>query len=178
MESTAQINRHPIHPMLIPYPFALLTTAAALDVAARITRRYEYARTASQLTTLGIGSGLAAAVPGIVDYFGTVPPSTPTRRLATQHALSNVSALACFAVAQARRRRGAGLPDAGQLLLELAGTGLLSLGGWLGGHLVYEHHVGVVDDVDAAEKTLAATALPAGRRRQPSRAPSVPEPVL
>lgn len=34
MKSTVHINGHPIHPMLIPYPFALLSAATAFDVAA------------------------------------------------------------------------------------------------------------------------------------------------
>ena len=32
------------------------------------------------------------------------------------------------------------------ILLSLAGTGLLSLGGWFGGELVYHEHVAVVEE--------------------------------
>jgi uncharacterized membrane protein len=144
MKSTAHLNGHPIHPMLIPYPFALLTSAVVFDLGSRWAGP-EWSRTAAHLTSAGLGSALAAAVPGVVDYFGTVPPKTKARRSATQHALCNVSALACFAVSQAQRREAGRLPVAG-LALSVLGTGLLSLGGWLGGQLIYHDHVAVVEE--------------------------------
>ena len=82
-------------------------------------------------------------MPGIIDYFGTVPPHTKARRSATQHAIFNTSALVCFALANSSRRRNGRLPNTG-LTLALIGTGLLSIGGWLGGTLVYHAHVAVV----------------------------------
>jgi uncharacterized membrane protein len=149
MKSTAHIKGHPIHPMLIPYPFALLSGAVAFDIGARANRRAAWSATARHLTVAGLGSALVAAVPGVIDYFGSVPPGTRARRDATKHALCNLSALACFAVAHLNRRPDGRMP-AGGLTLGLLGTGLLSLGGWLGGELVYHHHVAVVDESDAA----------------------------
>ena len=145
MRSTAQVKGHPIHPMLIPYPFALLSSALAFDVGSRMTGRDSWSQTAAHLTNAGLATAVVAAVPGIVDYFGTIPPRTTARRSATQHALSNVSALVCFVLAKSNRDRNRRLPNTG-LALALIGTGLLSLGGWLGGELIYHEHVGVVDD--------------------------------
>jgi uncharacterized membrane protein len=145
MKSTAHLNGHPIHPMLIPYPFALLSSAAIFDVAAAVTARSEWSQTARHLTMAGLGSALLAAVPGIVDYFGTVPARTTASRSATQHALCNLSALACFAVAESRRD-DEGRLGAVDLTLVVAGTGLLALAGWLGGELVYHEHIGVADE--------------------------------
>jgi uncharacterized membrane protein len=145
MQSTASVNGHPVHPMLIPYPFALLSSAVAFDVGASLTGRRAGSQTARHLTSAGLGTALVAAVPGIVDYFATVPPGTTAKGTATRHALSNVSALACFAVAHAVRREDDRMP-AGGLALALLGTGLLAIGGWLGGQLVYHEHVGVADD--------------------------------
>lgn len=145
MKSTAHVGGHPIHPMLIAYPFALLSSAVVFDLGARKTASRAWSQTATHLTTAGLGSGLAAAVPGVIDYFGTVPPRTTARRSATLHALCNVSALACFAVSTSTRGPDRSLPKAG-LALALLGTSLLSLGGWLGGQLVYREHIAVVDD--------------------------------
>jgi uncharacterized membrane protein len=145
MKSTAHIDGHPIHPMLIPYPFALLSTAAVFDMAAAVTSRRTWCQTARHMTVAGLGSALVAAIPGIVDYFGTVPPRTAAHRSATQHALCNLSALTCFAVAESRRHEDGRLPSGG-LTLAIIGTGLLALGGWLGGQLVYHEHIGVADD--------------------------------
>jgi uncharacterized membrane protein len=155
MESTASVKGHPIHPMLIPYPFALLSSALAFDVGASLTGRHSCSQTARQLTNAGLATALVAAVPGIIDYFGTVPSGTSARRTATQHGFSNVSALACFAMAQSKRRQDGSLPAAG-MALALLGTGLLSLGGWLGGHLVYHEHIAVVDDGGATPRMVEA----------------------
>ena len=165
MKSTAQINGHPIHPMLIPYPFALLSSAAAFDVGAKITARESWARTAAHLTNAGLGTAVAAAVPGIIDYFGTVPRGTKASRSATQHALFNVSALVCFALGRTMRRADGQLGPRG-LALALLGTGLLSAGGWLGGELVYHDRIGVADDVargympEARERVLVEPGRP------------------
>ena len=145
MKSTAHINGHPIHPMLIPYPFALLSGATVFDIGASITSRYPLAETGKHMAAAGIGSALVAAIPGLIDYFGSVPKGTTARRSATIHGLCNVSALICFAAAASRRRSDGFLPRSG-LSLAVLGTGLLGIGGWLGGELVYHERIGVPDE--------------------------------
>jgi uncharacterized membrane protein len=154
MKSTAHVKGHPIHPMLIPYPFALLSSAVVFDIGARTSRRSAWSATARHLTVAGLGSALVAAIPGVIDYFGSVPRGTRARRYATAHALLNVSALACFAVAHRSRQDDGRLP-AGGLTLAVIGTGLLSGGGWLGGELVYHQHVAVVEQPGSALLTAA-----------------------
>ena len=141
MKSTAHVAGHPIHPMLIPFPFALLSTGAAFDVASAVSGRSEWGRTAEHLTTVGLGTALVAAIPGIVDYFGSVPAGTP-RQHATTHALCNLSAVGCFTIAN-RQRDNDGTLRRGALTWSLIGVGLLSIGGYLGGELVYRDRVGV-----------------------------------
>jgi uncharacterized membrane protein len=52
MRSTAHVGGHPIHPMLIPFPFALLSVATAFDVAAAVRgERRAWSRTAQQMTS-------------------------------------------------------------------------------------------------------------------------------
>lgn len=158
MKSAARFMDHPIHPMLIPYPFAFLSGAAAFDVAAAARGDEGLGRTASHLRNTGIACALAAAVPGLVDYVTTVPAGRP-RNTATKHMLSNLSALGCFAgAALASRERGR--PTAASLALQIAGAVLLSVGGWLGGSLSYHHQIGV----DAEDE------------RQPPALPQEPEP--
>ena len=139
MKSTANIAEHPIHPMLIPYPFAFLSGALGFRLAAAARRSAALEQTADHLRAAGIASAVVAALPGIVDYF-TVVPAGAARQKATAHALSNSGALVCFtAAAMAGRDRSRVLG------LETLGTLLLSVGGWLGGSLSYHHHVGVVE---------------------------------
>ena len=144
MKSTAHVNGHPVHPMLIPYPFALLSSSLAFDIGATVSGRASWSQTGRHLAAAGLGSAVVAAVPGIVDYFGSVPARTRARRDATIHALCNVSALACFVLSGSRREANGRLPRTG-VAFGVIGTALLSLGGWLGGELVYHQHIGVVD---------------------------------
>jgi nitrite reductase/ring-hydroxylating ferredoxin subunit/uncharacterized membrane protein len=143
MRSAAHFKSHPIHPMLIPFPFAYLFGSAAVNAWARATGRPQWYRTADHMSRLGIASALLAAVPGIVDYFFAVPPKSSAKERATKHALANVSALALFTAARASRRHPDAAPHAAAVLAELAGAGLLGVGGWLGGTLVYRNQIGV-----------------------------------
>ena len=152
MKSTARVGAHPIHPMLIPYPFAFLSGAFGFRLAAKVRGDATLGRTADHLRTVGVASALVAAVPGIMDYFGTVPSGRP-KTTATQHALSNSSALVCFiAAALAARKQD----EAAVLRFETVGTALLALGGWLGGSLSYHHHVGVVEDARGRQARMEA----------------------
>ena len=149
MKSTANFAEHPIHPMLIPYPFAFLSGALGFRLAASARGSQSLEQTANHLRAAGIASAIVAAVPGAVDYF-TVVPAGAVRQKATVHALSNSGALVCFSAAALASRNG----EAGRrrvLGLETLGTLLLSVGGWLGGSLSYHHHVGVVDGTSAEE---------------------------
>ena len=143
MRSSAHIKGHPIHPMLIPFPFAFLFGSALVDTWARATGRREWFRTANHLNTLGIWSALVAAVPGLIDYLFAVPPNSSASDRATKHALTNVSALGLFAIAH----RGGGNdyepPAAWSVGAKLVGAGLLAAGGWMGGTLVYRNQIGV-----------------------------------
>jgi uncharacterized membrane protein len=155
MKTTARIGSHPIHPMLIPYPFALLSSATVFDVMSRATGRLAYAQTAQHLATAGLASAVVAAVPGAIDYFTAITPGTRASRSATQHALVNVSALTCFALAQARRGR-APIGGGQTIAFEVAGSLLLALGGWLGGDLVYRERIGVEEDEESRSPGEAA----------------------
>jgi uncharacterized membrane protein len=141
MKSSARMAGHPIHPMLIPYPFAFLSAAAVFDVASVARQDETLGQTAAHLRLAGTATALAAAVPGLIDYLTVVPDGRP-KDTATKHMFSNVSALACFAAA-GWAGNGNRIPSGARIGLELIGTALLSIGGWLGGSLTYHHQVGV-----------------------------------
>jgi nitrite reductase/ring-hydroxylating ferredoxin subunit/uncharacterized membrane protein len=143
MRSAAHIEGHPIHPMLVAFPAAYLFGSTCIDLWARATNRPRWFRTASHLNLLGIASALAAAVPGLIDYVFAVPPKSSARDRATNHALANLSALGCFALARTTRRSEDEAPGPFGIAAELAGLGLVTAGGWLGGTLVYRNQIGV-----------------------------------
>jgi nitrite reductase/ring-hydroxylating ferredoxin subunit/uncharacterized membrane protein len=129
--------------MLIPFPFAFLFGSLAFDAMGRWSGRGEWWRTARALQAAGIGAAAIAAVPGLLDYFYTVPPASSGKRRATNHLLSNLGAVSLFAAARLFRERESGRPGAACLALETAGAALMSVGGWLGGTLVYRNEIGV-----------------------------------
>src|SRR5688500_16722993 len=143
MRSKASFRGHPIHPALIPFPFAFLTGAFLFDAVGRLTDRASFWTTGSHLALAGIGAALIAAVPGFIDYLYTVPPRSTGKQRATRHMLVNLTAVALVAVAWIVRRDMPGGPDMLVLALELAGLGLLVAGGGVGGTLVNRNQIGV-----------------------------------
>jgi nitrite reductase/ring-hydroxylating ferredoxin subunit/uncharacterized membrane protein len=143
MRSKASLDGHPIHPMLIPLPFTFLMGAAAFNLAGRLAGRPAWWTTGRHMSAAGIWTALVAAMPGIIDYFYTVPPRSSGRRRATWHGLANLSAVTLFTLARGLRRRGDDRPKAAAIGAEIVGTGLLCAGGYMGGTLVYRNHIGV-----------------------------------
>src|SRR5688572_6495780 len=143
MRSRASIKGHPIHPALIPFPFAFLVGAVAFDATGALVDRPAFWTTGAYLALGGIGAALVAAIPGFVDYFLTVPPKSSAKRRATKHMLLNLSAVGLFAAAWALRGSAESRPELLQLLLEAAGAGLLTVGSWMGGTLTFRNQIGV-----------------------------------
>lgn len=143
MKSKVVVKGHPLHPMLIPFPFAFLTGAVGFDVLAWITRDQTLWTTGAYLTLAGIATGLLAAVPGIVDYVLAVPPRSSGKRRATRHMLANSGALVLFAVAWMVRADSVADARTGTLALEAGALALLGAGGWMGGTLVYRNQIAV-----------------------------------
>ena len=128
MRSKAAIKAHPIHPALVPYPFAFLSGALLFDVLAVLSGRAAFHLTAEHLTVAGIAAGVLAAIPGVIDYVYTLPPNSSGKKRATTHALLNVSALVVFGAAWFLREADAAASIA-TLGLELIGTGALFYSG-------------------------------------------------
>lgn len=143
MRSKASYKGHPIHPALIPFPFAFLFGAFAFDAAGRLAERAAWWTTGGHLAVAGIVMALVAAIPGLIDYRYTVPPRSSGRTRATRHMLAMLSVVALFAVAVASRGGVTARPGAMQLALEALGAALLVAGAWMGGVLVNRNQIGV-----------------------------------
>jgi nitrite reductase/ring-hydroxylating ferredoxin subunit/uncharacterized membrane protein len=143
MRSKASFRGHPIHPALIPFPFAFLTGAFFFDAAGRLADRPSWWTTGGHLAVAGIVAALVAAVPGFIDYLYTVPPRSTGKQRATRHMLVNLLAVALVAVAWIMRREMLAGPNMVVLALELAALGLLAAGGWMGGVLVSRNQISV-----------------------------------
>lgn len=142
MKSTAQIKGHPIHPILVTFPVAFFTGTLIFDILALANSRYDFAFAASCMQITGVVSALLAAVPGIIDYFFTVPPNSSGKKRATQHGLLNVLNVVIFFAAWLLKRNLAA-PAAVILAMEVVGFVILGIAGWMGGTLVYRNQIGV-----------------------------------
>jgi nitrite reductase/ring-hydroxylating ferredoxin subunit/uncharacterized membrane protein len=142
MRSAAHFRGHPIHPALIPFPFAFLTGAFAFDLVGRATGHASWWTAAGYLAVSGIATALLAAVPGLIDYLRTVPPHSSGKRRATLHMVLNLSAVTIFVLATWLRGRTVA-PDTSVLVLEGLAVAVLFAGGWLGGVLVSRNQISV-----------------------------------
>ncbi len=157
MASKASIAGHPIHPMLIPFPLALWTTSFAADVAFYFLRHQTLPIISKFLIAAGCLGALAAAVPGIIDWLSI--KDAKVKRIANWHARLNIIALIIFALSlYLRMKVGAHWVNYSlkiPFLLSLVGVVLISISGWLGGALSFEHGVGVKPQHDSPEEEVA-----------------------
>jgi uncharacterized membrane protein/nitrite reductase/ring-hydroxylating ferredoxin subunit len=143
MRSKASYKGHPIHPALIPFPFAFLYGAFFFDLAGRLAERPTWWATGAYLSLIGVVAALIAAIPGFIDYFNTVPPKSSGKQRATKHMLANLGAVILFVFAWVMRGPAEAMPGDAVLALEGIGVMLLTAGGWMGGVLVNRNQIGV-----------------------------------
>ena len=143
MRSKASFRGHPIHPALIPFPFAFLVGAFGFNTAGLLLADPVLVRVGWWLIVVGIASALVAAVPGLIDYFYSVPPRSTGKRRATKHMVVNLSAVILFVLSLLLRD---GVQDETtwlNSLVELVAVALLGAGGWMGGTLVSRNQISV-----------------------------------
>ncbi|PYR76995.1 MAG: hypothetical protein DMF86_10840 [Acidobacteria bacterium] len=141
MRSYASFKGHPIHPALIPFPFAFLLGALLFDLLGLASDRRGLMLTGRHLSELGLLAGMVTAIPGVLDYLKTVPPASSGRARALRHGTANATALFLFAVGWLFR--DATSPSALTIISELLGGAILVYGGWLGGTLVTRNLISV-----------------------------------
>ena len=146
MTSPASVGRHPVHPMLIPFPIALWIFSLVADVVYLWRGNPVWRDWVAFYTLLGgiIGAAVAA-VPGIVDWLSITDRGV--KKLADWHARLNVIALVVFVADFYLRTTGGARWVGGSttipLLLSVLGVVLITVSGWLGGEMVYVHGVAV-----------------------------------
>jgi len=144
MESRAKVMGHPIQPILIPFPIGLLTTSVIFDVVHLLAGGARWAEISFWMIAVGVVGGLLAAVFGLIDWLG-IPSDTRAKAIGLGHGLSNVLMVALFAVSWLLRTGAPGDPGILPIVLSFLGVGLVSLGGFLGGELVFRMGIGVAE---------------------------------
>lgn len=142
VESRAKFLGHALHQQLIPFPFGLLATAVIFDVVHLATNLEVLAVVAYWMIVAGIIGGLAAALPGFLDWLA-IPPGTRAKKVGAVHGIGNAVLLVLFTASLLWRWNAPEAPGTIALTFSFAGFGLALLTGWLGGELVDRHAVGV-----------------------------------
>jgi uncharacterized membrane protein len=160
MESRAKVAGHPVHPMLIVFPLGLLATAVVFDVIYLVTDAAHWTEMAFYMIGAGILGGIAAAVPGWIDWLA-IPSGTRAKRIGLLHGVGNVVVLGLFILSWLLRQDQVAAPPTEAIVAALGGAGLAAITGWLGGELVGRLGVGV-DDGAHLDAPSSLSELPAG----------------
>jgi uncharacterized membrane protein len=139
--STVSIMQHPIHPMAVVYPIALLSLVLPSDLAFWFTGDAFWARVSYWLVLGGVVMGLFAASIGMIDFF--------TMKRVRSHVSGwshFISAIVLLALAGANLQQrwvdheAAVVPWG--LVLSGAMAVVVGVTGWLGGTLTFGHAIG------------------------------------
>ncbi|MEU1602308.1 DUF2231 domain-containing protein [Micromonospora matsumotoense] len=168
MESRLKVLGHPVHPMLVMFPVALLVTGTLFDVVDTVGGPDFLAEVAYWNITVGLVGGLLAAAAGAFDLLA-IPAGTRAKRVALTHAAANVAVILLFAAVWAVRLNAESRAAGGALIaIEVVGVAILGISAWLGGELVDRLGVGVDRDagLDAPSSLRpAAASRPMGEVR-------------
>src|SRR2546423_6133053 len=126
---------HPAHPMLTDIPIGAWTSAFFLDVLGGEARH----RAADSLIGVGVLAALPTAVTGLSELTDS-NQDEDTVVIGTAHAAGNITAVGLYGLAYVLRRRGARRLGG---FLSLAGAGMATASGFLGGHLSFRKGIGV-----------------------------------
>ena len=118
---------HAVHPVLTDVPIGFWTSAVVLDLVGG-TRSQSTART---LVGLGVLAWFPTAWTGWAEW--AAASDERVKRVGVVHAAANAIGLTCFGASYVARRRGN--HERGKRLALLGGT-VLTVAGYLGGHLV------------------------------------------
>lgn len=173
MRSKFSIAGHPLHPTLVALPIGLFVWALVADIV-YVARDHDQAwyDISFWSSIAAIATALLASLPGFGDYV-TMARKSDANMIATTHMVLNLTVVLVYGIAVVLMLDN-GATDGGRLgaviAMHAVGTGLLALSGWLGGEMVYRHHLGIVSDTPELERDEEARHefQPGSTRRTPA----------
>ncbi len=151
---------HPLHPPLTDATIGIYTAATAFAVLSTLGISERNTAIAWWLAlVLGLVVSVPTAVTGVIEWF-SIPQGSEFWKTATSHFLAMVTATTVFLLAALFGHTGYvdGEVTVGGLVLTLVGFGLLALGGWLGGTIVFVYGMRVLKLVDEPVERAIAPA--------------------
>ena len=152
---------HPLPPPLTDATIGAYTAATVMGFASIVGVAEKGAAHGWWLAlVVGLIFTVPTALAGLADWW-VIEPGTPLKRTATSHLIAMVTATVFFLIAALVGHKGYthGAVDAGPYVLTLVGFAAMTLGGWLGGAIVYVHGMRVLSLVDEPA-SRAASPLP------------------
>lgn len=163
MESRLKVLGHPVHPMLVMFPVALLVTAVIFDVIDTVGGPKFLGEVAYWNITVGLIGGLLAAAAGTFDLLA-LPAGTRAKRVGLTHAAANIAVILLFAAVWVVRLNADSRAAGGALIaIEVVAVAILGLSAWLGGELVDRLGVGV--DPEAGLNAPSSLRSPSANQR-------------
>lgn len=145
--------KHPLHPIVVHFPIACWSLSSVSDVLYLFTKNELYAG-AEILILIGCISAVIAMCAGLIDL-RNVPQdaSNSMTKNINLHMLAAITTLALYSVSLIMRYSSSSKepiePSWMIYAFSLLGFISLSITGWLGGHLVYKHKIGVIKEQQA-----------------------------
>ncbi len=127
---------HALHPILTDVVIGSWTSASMLDLLGGPGTD----KAARRLLAVGIAAYPLTAVTGLSDWADSEAVDSDVRRVGLVHAAVNAVALGFYTSSLTSRRKGR---RGRGIAMALAGAGVMTVGGHLGGHLAYRLGVGV-----------------------------------
>ena len=151
---------HPIHPPLTDATIGSYTVATVAGLASVVGIAHIAAAHAWWIAlVVGLIATSLAALTGLADWL-TLEWGSPIWRTATWHMASMLTATVFFLIAALVGHGGYthGAVHAGPFVLTLVGFVFLTVGGWLGGAIVFVHGMRVLSLVDEPPARAVAPA--------------------
>jgi uncharacterized membrane protein len=137
---------HPLHPILVHFPIALLPTAILFEALGALWGRDFFRPVATWLLGLGLLGGIVATLAGLWNEEAVVAAGVPETAIDRHESLAFLT-LAVFTVLLAMRwlRGRRWIPEHPAVFFSIGLVGLALLGatGYFGGDLVYRYGAGV-----------------------------------
>ncbi|GIF76434.1 DUF2231 domain-containing protein [Asanoa siamensis] len=163
MHARIRVLGHPVHPMLVMFPAALLVTGTIFDLLWLVSDNAVFGEVGFWTISVGIIGGVLAALTGFADWT-KIPDGTRAKRVGRLHGLLNAVVMVLFAVAWFVRVDNVGhAVGGGAFVLEVLAVLVAGGAAWLGGELVDRLGIGV--DPDAHPDAPSSVAP---RQRRPA----------
>ena len=137
---------HPVHPLLIHFPTALLPMDFGLSALHAFTGNTSFYQAGVYCLLAGAGLGLLAMMTGIIDLAAIPRSDKKAMALALYHAFVNGLLISIFAVIAYKAWQVFPTPSVADTKgIAIKGILVIALfvGNYLGGRLIYTHHIGL-----------------------------------